>query len=334
MQSVEEFIACVFERALGQKIEAGDWSEALFGNWGQLVGSLHAGSRGFEPQHPRWRWQDDGNYAFSARIPPSMPDVRAAAGEALDNMAKLATDPSQFGLVHGDAHPGNYHIQPNGRLTLFDFDDCHYSWLAYDVASVLLSVTTQPWVGASQLDREAEVRRFLPSFVRGYEREAPFAPLIAALPACLKLRELSQFAIIVDQIDAETQASDPFVSRFMQGRRAPDPVSRGRFCGPGERLGTGHARNPSKNDPRLAVRLSGGRSQGNGRRGRLPVGLAGLASRSWRTASTATSSCIFLRSSARSSFDNVGSSSLALTSARSSLTCTSGGVTFAFLRIE
>ena len=220
MQSVEEFIACVFERALGQKIEAGDWSEALFGNWGQLVGSLHAGSRGFEPQHPRWRWQDDGNYAFSARIPPSMPDVRAAAGEALDNMAKLATDPSQFGLVHGDAHPGNYHIQPNGRLTLFDFDDCHYSWLAYDVASVLLSVTTQPWVGASQLDREAEVRRFLPSFVRGYEREAPFAPLIAALPACLKLRELSQFAIIVDQIDAETQASDPFVSRFMQGRRA------------------------------------------------------------------------------------------------------------------
>ena len=35
-----------------------------------------------------------------------------------------------------------------------------------------------------------------------------------------QLRELSQYAIIVDQIDADTQASDPFVSRFMEGRRA------------------------------------------------------------------------------------------------------------------
>ncbi len=71
-----------------------------------------------------------------------------------------------------------------------------------------------------QRDREDEVRRFLPAFVAGYQEYRSFAPLLAALPCCLKLRELSQYAIIVDQIDADTQASDPFVSRFMEGRRA------------------------------------------------------------------------------------------------------------------
>ena len=67
-----------------------------------------------------------------------------------------------------------------------------------------------------QRDREDEVRRVLPAFVAGYQEYR----LLAALPCCLKLRELSQYAIIVDQIDADTQASDPFVSRFMEGRSA------------------------------------------------------------------------------------------------------------------
>ena len=220
IHQVDGFAAVVFDRAPGGTIEAHHWGAALFRRWGQLVGALHSASVGFVPRHPRWHWQDDPNYAFGKRIPASQAAAGAAAAAVLDDLAAMPQAAGAYGLVHGDAHPGNFHIAPGGGLMLFDFDDCHYGWLACDVASVLLSVTMQPWVVGSQRDREDEVRRFLPAFVAGYQECRSFAPLLAALPCCLKLRELSQYAIIVDQIDADTQASDPFVSRFMEGRRA------------------------------------------------------------------------------------------------------------------
>ena len=202
IHQVDGFAAVVFDRAPGGTIEAHHWGAALFRRWGQLVGALHFASVGPVPRHARWNWQDDPNYAFGKRIPASQAAAGAVAAAVLDDLAAMPQAAGAYGLV------------------LFDFDDCHQGWLACDVASVLLSVTVQPWVGGSQRDREDKVRRFLPAFVAGYQEYRSFAPLLAALPCCLKLRELSQYAIIVDQIDADTQASDPFVSRFMESRRA------------------------------------------------------------------------------------------------------------------
>jgi len=52
----------------------------------------------------------------------------------------LPKNESNFGLIHGDVHQGNFHIDEQGSLTLFDFDDCVYHWFLYDIAVVLFAV--------------------------------------------------------------------------------------------------------------------------------------------------------------------------------------------------
>jgi Ser/Thr protein kinase RdoA (MazF antagonist) len=41
-----------------------------------------------------------------------------------------------YGLVHGDLNPTNFHVNDN-QITLFDFDDCAYKWFINDIAIAL-----------------------------------------------------------------------------------------------------------------------------------------------------------------------------------------------------
>lgn len=57
---------------------------------------------------------------------PSIPDLVSA-------VKSLSIDNDEYGIIHGDLHPGNMHFQGD-QVTLFDFDHCGYGWRAYDLA--------------------------------------------------------------------------------------------------------------------------------------------------------------------------------------------------------
>ena len=57
---------------------------------------------------------------------PSIPDLVSA-------VKSLSIDNDEYGIIHGDLHPGNMHFQEN-QVTFFDFDHCGYGWRAYDLS--------------------------------------------------------------------------------------------------------------------------------------------------------------------------------------------------------
>ena len=122
-----------------------------------------------------------------------------------------------YGLIHFDAHGGNFFVDGDA-ITLFDFDDCAYNWLANDIAMVLFYHVT------NADDPEGAAAAFLPHFLRGYRAENELNPAWAALiHDFMTMRELDLYAVIMrsygitpDQADAIPHA---WTRRFMTGRR-------------------------------------------------------------------------------------------------------------------
>jgi Ser/Thr protein kinase RdoA (MazF antagonist) len=67
--------------------------------------------------------------------------VAARLGDVLAAMPRTAP---AYGLIHGDLHAGNVHV--DGRsFTFFDFDHCAVGWRAYDLAPARMSLDDAQW---------------------------------------------------------------------------------------------------------------------------------------------------------------------------------------------
>ncbi len=97
-----------------------------------------------------------------------------------------------FGLTHGDVHVGNLR-RDGATITLFDFDDCQYSWfLDLDDIVTLLYYLVYVYGGEDgRRLRESQARRFLAHFLRGYQETFTFEDRwLADIPVFLQLREI------------------------------------------------------------------------------------------------------------------------------------------------
>jgi Ser/Thr protein kinase RdoA (MazF antagonist) len=118
-----------------------------------------------------------------------------------------------YGLIHFDAHMGNMFVDERGVITLFDFDDCNYSWFINDIAIVLF------YIALGVEDQAAFTRKFMTNFLRGYslENELDHAWL-GEIPSFLKLREIDLYAIIHRSFDVEN-IDHPWVAMYMKDRK-------------------------------------------------------------------------------------------------------------------
>jgi len=102
----------------------------------------------------------------------------------------LPKDRAGYGLIHQDAHGGNFFIK-DGAITLFDFDDCMYGWFIYDIAMVLF------YAALGKEDMAAFTKTFMGDFLQGYAQENMLdPPWLPEIPHFLKLREIDLYAII------------------------------------------------------------------------------------------------------------------------------------------
>ena len=131
----------------------------------------------------------------------------------MEYLRSLPQDRYSYGLIHQDAHGGNFFVDDEGNITLFDFDDCVYSWFVYDIAMVVFYAVT------NHEDPEGLAAEFWPHFWRGYRQENDLDPSwLAEIPAFLKLREIDLYAVIHRSFDVEN-LTDSWVAKFMDGRR-------------------------------------------------------------------------------------------------------------------
>jgi Ser/Thr protein kinase RdoA (MazF antagonist) len=210
------FLATAFEKAPGQPPWAVGWTPDLFETYGRLLGKMHALTRRYKPSQPAWQrphWDDAPMQDFHQFLPASEAIVLEKHTALLDYLRTLPRDSASYGLIHFDAHEANLFIDPQGRITLFDFDDCAYNWFVTDLAIVLF------YIVRGKEDEVAFARAFMPHFLRGYSRENRLDPgWLREIPHFLKQREIDLYAVVHRSFDVNN-LDHPWVARFMHNRQ-------------------------------------------------------------------------------------------------------------------
>jgi len=211
----EQFLATAFIKARGGPSWETEWTPKFVEHYGQVIGRIHRLTKDYEPSNPAWRreeWDSPGNLAIAEWLPASDTKILEKFQALMRYFATLAKDRDSYGLIHQDAHGGNFFVH-DGEITLFDFDDCVYSWFIYDIAMVLF------YAAMFKDDMGAFTASFMRDFLRGYTRENKLDPQwLVELPTFLKLREIDLYAQIYFSFDVEN-LNDEWNIRYMQGRK-------------------------------------------------------------------------------------------------------------------
>lgn len=210
------FLATAFVKAEGRPPWEVGWTPELYEKYGQLIGRMHALTKAYEVPDRAWRrpeW-DSADLLEVEKFLPATEGVAAERFQALMRyLQQLPKDGDSYGLIHQDAHAGNMLVDDAGTITLFDFDDCTYSWFMNDIAIVLFYAV----MGAE--DEAKFTQSFLGHFWRGYRRENRLeAAWLREIPHFLKLREIDLYAVIHRSFDVDN-LSDPWVAGYMNGRK-------------------------------------------------------------------------------------------------------------------
>jgi amicoumacin kinase len=210
-----QFLCTAFVRAPGGPVRAEQRNGRLYREYGRLVGRMHALAKAYVPRDPAWRrceWDDPRNNTAERQ----MPAVEVVALEkyraTFEHLRSLPRDPQSYGIIHQDAHPGNFFVDDDYNITLFDFDDCAYGHFIYDIAMAL--AYTSSWAE----DPAEHTARFMPDFLTGYRGENRLDPRwLEELPHFMKLREIDLYAAILYCFGPTPD--DPWCMRYLDGRR-------------------------------------------------------------------------------------------------------------------
>jgi len=207
----EQFLATAFVKARGGPPEEAAWNTSLFEHWGQLLGLIHRLSKDYQVPNSSWRrpeWDDPVNEVVHF-LPPGMRGIQETFQGVIDHMHGLPRDRESYGLIHQDAHGGNFFVDEIGNITLFDFDDCVYSWFIYDIAMVIFYSVMS--------DMEDRTPEFCVPFLRGYRSENSLVPTwLGEIPYFLKMREIELAAVIYRSYGENI--TDAWPARYMEGR--------------------------------------------------------------------------------------------------------------------
>ena len=217
-----QFLVTAFVRAQGQKPWDAGWTPARYENYGRLVGRMHALAVNYQPANAAWvrpQW-DAESFSFVEQYLPSSETIALQKYQSLlKHIYTLPKDKTSYGLIHQDAHQNNFFMDADGTITLFDFDECAYSWFISDIAIVLFYIS----MDAEELgfpSTAAFTQEFMGHFLRGYrEVYALDSKWLKEIPAFLKLRELELYAVVHRDFDIKN-IDDPWIAGFMRGRKA------------------------------------------------------------------------------------------------------------------
>lgn len=216
----------LFEAAPGGPPLAEDLDDekgALFERLGRLLAAMHTASRSYTPSSAhmvRHSWREDELVNFEKYIPAEDEGLLKACLEVRAKVDALPRDDSQFGLVHGDLHQGNFFVH-DGEITAFDFDDCSYHWFASDIAMTLYylrwpKAASSALVEGTQL---AALRRGYETIRKFDERWLEWIPLFFALRDAVLL---VSFLMRGSPDDLEESAKEIYDGRAARLTRSPD----------------------------------------------------------------------------------------------------------------
>ena len=197
------YLVTAFMRAPGQAPWLAGWTPERFENYGRLIGKMHTLAVHYQA-NPAWKrpeWDDASNKFVDLYLPATEVSAHEKYRSVLKHISSLPKTKTCYGLIHQDAHQNNFFMDANGVLTLFDFDDCAYSWFINDIAIVLFYISKD----AAELGYPTAAsftQDFMVHFLRGYRQVCTLDPLwLKEIPTFLKLRELELYAVVFRDFD-------------------------------------------------------------------------------------------------------------------------------------
>lgn len=189
----------------GQELHPGDDLARWFAPLGEITARLHLQSRQWTPPKgfTRKRWDVEtilgpqphwGHWRQAQGLDAAGEALLARATKALaDKLHAYGTGPDTFGLIHADLRLANLMVDDD-RLTAIDFDDCGFGWWAYDLASALSFIETDP-----------RLPTLIAAWVSGYTRIAPLLTEDRAMiPSLIFLRRVLLTAWLSTRADSDT----------------------------------------------------------------------------------------------------------------------------------
>jgi Ser/Thr protein kinase RdoA (MazF antagonist) len=177
---------------------------------------MHALTMNYAPTNPAWirpQWDGPTMLDIEGWLPESESLVIERYLQLKSHLDNLQKSRGTYGLIHQDAHAGNFFVDDDEEITLFDFDDCTYSWFINDIAIVLF------YIAMGVEDQAAFTKNFMTHFLRGYRVENQLdEEWLREIPSFLKLREIDLYAVIHRSFDVEN-IKDPWVAMYMYDRK-------------------------------------------------------------------------------------------------------------------
>ena len=181
----------ILAKVLRHRKAVGDL-EHFFGQIGAIIATMHAQSERWTvpPTFVRHALDADGlvgEAPFWGRFweHPALSDAERTLFDSTRSalraaLSRLGRDPSTYGMIHADLHPGNVLIDGD-ELTAIDFDDSGFGWHAYDIAVALFHYADAPTYPT--IER---------AFVDGYRRVRPLPDsTLGLLPMFSLIRSLA-----------------------------------------------------------------------------------------------------------------------------------------------
>ena len=197
--------AVAFDWMEGDEPEAGAGLAAGFRDLGAISARLHAHVRAWKKPagfvRKTWNWETTvgpvmhwGDWRAADGLDAEGRAILERTAAALQTrLAAYGEGPDRFGLVHADLRLANL-LAKDGRLGVIDFDDCGFSWFAYDFAAAISFLEQEPYIPDLQA-----------AWLEGYATVAPLPPEAEAiLPHMIMLRRMLLTAWIASHAETPT----------------------------------------------------------------------------------------------------------------------------------
>ncbi|MDQ0914618.1 phosphotransferase enzyme family protein [Paenibacillus sp. V4I5] len=186
-----DFYVTSFRYAPGIKIGYPEClgNSMLYEQCGRITGRLHELAKFYKPMAKRHTWEFNEYLLRAKDYLPS--ELQPALDELKASLASLPVNADNFGLIHGDINVGNFTVDESGQITLFDFDECQYSWYVEDIA-IQLYYLLYVFGEDSKSERKVQYELFIKHFELGYTEDGRQMPdsWKYKLKLFLRLREI------------------------------------------------------------------------------------------------------------------------------------------------
>lgn len=213
----KQFIVCAFDKCPGVRLSRDNSSNTFYYNYGKLIGRMHSLTKSYKPTKPsRIHWFDDELLLkYESILPNNHELLKERLLENINLIKSMEKHEDNYGLVHFDAHAGNFLIDDE-ELYIFDFDDSQYAYFSADIAIILFYFYMHC---PADIDQTKFINHFFEHFMKGYNSENTIAHQeLEKIPVFLKQREFMLYLAIIQAYGFDKY--DAWATKYMNGRKA------------------------------------------------------------------------------------------------------------------